>query len=59
MYFCVNEFKVGVNDNIFSGSDQQKVYNAGRFGKDLPLHLRVFYRIQIPAVTSTKYGKYG
>ena len=25
MYFCVNEFEVGVNDNIFSGNEQQKV----------------------------------
>ena len=24
MYFCVNEFKVGVNDSIFSGNEQQK-----------------------------------
>ena len=26
MYFCVNEFQVGVNDSIFSGNEQQKVY---------------------------------
>ena len=26
MSFCVNEFEVGVNDNIFSGNEQQKVY---------------------------------
>ena len=26
MYFCVNEFEVGVNDSIFSGNEQQKVY---------------------------------
>ena len=26
MYFCVNEFEAGVNDNIFSGNEQQKVY---------------------------------
>ena len=26
MYFCVNEFVVGVNDSIFSGNEQQKVY---------------------------------
>ena len=25
MYFCVNEFEVGVNDSIFSGDEQQKV----------------------------------
>ena len=25
MYFCVNEFEVGVND-IFSGNEQQKMY---------------------------------
>ena len=25
MHFYVNEFKVGVNDNIFSGNEQQKV----------------------------------
>ena len=28
MYFCVNEFEVGVNDSIFSGNEQQKVYNG-------------------------------
>ena len=26
MYFCVNEFEVGVNDSIFSGNEQQKAY---------------------------------
>ena len=26
MYFSVNVFEVGVNDNIFSGNEQQKVY---------------------------------
>ena len=26
IYFCVNEFEVGVNDSIFSGNEQQKVY---------------------------------
>ena len=26
MYFCVNEFEVGVNDSIFSANEQQKVY---------------------------------
>ena len=26
MYFYVNEFEVGVNDRIFSGNEQQKVY---------------------------------
>ena len=26
MYFCVNEFEVGVNDSVFSGNEQQKVY---------------------------------
>ena len=26
MHFCVNEFEVGVNDGIFSGIEQQKVY---------------------------------
>ena len=25
MYFCINEFDVGVNDSIFSGNEQQKV----------------------------------
>ena len=25
MYFCVNDFEVGVNDSIFSGNEQQKV----------------------------------
>ena len=24
MYFCVNEFAVGVNDSIFSANEQQK-----------------------------------
>ena len=26
MYFNVNEFEVGVNDDIFSGSEHEKVY---------------------------------
>ena len=26
MYFCVKEFEVDVNDSIFSGNGQQKVY---------------------------------
>ena len=26
MYFCVNELEVGVDDSIFSGNEQQKVY---------------------------------
>ena len=26
IYFSVNEFEFGVNDSIFSGSEQQKVY---------------------------------
>ena len=26
MYFYVNESEVGVNDSIFSGNEQQKVY---------------------------------
>ena len=25
LYFCVNEFEVGVNDSIFSGNEQQKI----------------------------------
>ena len=25
MYFCINQFEVGVNDSIFSGNEQQKV----------------------------------
>ena len=25
MYFCVNEFEIGVNDSIFSGNEQRKV----------------------------------
>ena len=25
MYFCANEFEVGVDDSIFFGNDQQKV----------------------------------
>ena len=24
--FCVNEFEVGVNDSLFPGNEQQKVY---------------------------------
>ena len=28
MYFCVNEFEVGVNDSIFSGNEQQKVHST-------------------------------
>ena len=26
MYFCINDFEVGVNDSMFSGNEQQKVY---------------------------------
>ena len=26
MYFCANEFEAGVNDSIFPGNEQQKVY---------------------------------
>ena len=26
MCFCVNEFETGVNDSIYSGNEQQKVY---------------------------------
>ena len=26
MYFCINDFEVGVNDSIFFGNEQQKVY---------------------------------
>ena len=26
IYFCINEFEVCVNNNIFSGNEQQKVY---------------------------------
>ena len=26
MYFCFNEFEVGVNASIFFGNEQQKVY---------------------------------
>ena len=25
MYFCVNDFELGVNDSIFSGNEQQKM----------------------------------
>ena len=28
MYFSVNEFEVGVNDSVFSGNEQQKVYKS-------------------------------
>ena len=26
MYFCVNEFEVGINDSMFFGNEQKKVY---------------------------------
>ena len=26
MCFCINEFEVGINNSIFSGNEQQKVY---------------------------------
>ena len=26
IYFCVNEFSVSINNSIFSGNEQQKVY---------------------------------
>ena len=25
MYFCINEFEVGINNSTFSGNEQQKV----------------------------------
>ena len=28
IYFCVNEFEVGVNDSKFFGNEQQKVYGV-------------------------------
>ena len=28
IYFCVNEFEVGVKDSIFSGNERQKVWNS-------------------------------
>ena len=30
MSFCVNKFEVGVNDGIFSGNEQEKVYMLRR-----------------------------
>ena len=45
MYFYVNEFEVGVNDSIFTGNEQQKVYNymtmlqfSRALGRRLPFH---------------------
>ena len=26
MYVCIDDFKVSINDSIFSGNEQQKVY---------------------------------
>ena len=37
MYFCFSEFELGVNDSIFSGNEQQKVYLPGPFLKILKL----------------------
>ena len=31
MYFCVNEFEVGVNDSILPGNEQQKVYLVAHY----------------------------
>ena len=31
MYFCVNEFEVGVYDSVLSGNEQQKVYSKAVF----------------------------
>ena len=28
MYFCVNDFQISINDSMFSGNEQQKVYYA-------------------------------
>ena len=36
MYFCVNEFEVSVNDSMFSGNEQQKVYFANKSSSILP-----------------------
>ena len=46
MYFCINEFEVGVNDIIFSGDKQQNFYdNAIAY-----LGLNFFPRKQFPVV---------
>ena len=43
MHFCFNEFVVGVNNSIFPGNEQQKVYIEQRkFSTDLSIH---FYQI--------------
>ena len=28
IYFCINDFEVKINDSIFSGNEQQKVYDT-------------------------------
>ena len=52
MYFCVIEFEVGVNENIFSCNEQQKVYWIN--------YLTLAEELQIPiiscdSVTPNKY----
>ena len=34
MYFCVYKFEVGINDSIFSGNEQPKVYLIKLFSLD-------------------------
>ena len=46
MDFCVNEFGVGVNDSIFSGKEQQKVYRASPYVSDFVCRRKSFFRFQ-------------
>ena len=51
MYFCVNEFEVGVNDSIFSGNEQQKVHIV--IVKPNQIHELGNYLIEKDAMTSS------
>ena len=55
MYFCINEFEFGVNDSIFSGNEQQKVYNqqTGFFYRDNPLNTCT--SVSIPATSNVVF----
>ena len=43
MSFCVNEFEVGVNDSIFPGNEQQKVYKENSDKKTIQLTINNKY----------------
>ena len=44
MYFCINEFEVGVNDSTFSGNEQQKVHFPSKDWKNQVKSSALYFR---------------